>query len=85
MLSAQEVIARYFHELDYEESWDDQDAARHADYMDRAGNYMEQTYIAALRDEAWREGAMWAAVELGAVKSEIAHWLVPTDSPYATV
>jgi hypothetical protein len=84
-VSAQETVARYFHDMDYDATWEDVDDARRGDYMDRAANYIDQTYIRALRDEAWREGAMWAAVECGAVKAELAHWLAPTDSPYKPI
>ena len=40
----------------------------------------------ALRQDmarAWREGALWAAVECGAIPDENTPWLVPSDNPYS--
>jgi hypothetical protein len=34
--------------------------------------------------EVWDEGALWAAVECGAIPHEDAPWLVPGDNPYRT-
>ncbi|MET4703118.1 hypothetical protein [Frigoribacterium sp. UYMn621] len=32
--------------------------------------------------DAWDEGAMWAAVELGAVKSSSVQWIAADENPY---
>lgn len=35
------------------------------------------------REEAWKEGALWAAVECGAIDTEKEVWLAPGDNPYS--
>lgn len=38
--------------------------------------------IRAVRAEAWSEGVAWAAVECGAIKSEVGAFEAPGDNPY---
>jgi len=37
-----------------------------------------------LAEEVWAEGALWAAVECGAIRDETERWLAPGDNPYTT-
>ena len=32
--------------------------------------------------QAWEQGALWAAVECGAIDSEQSQWLAPGENPY---
>lgn len=38
--------------------------------------------VNAEKAEAWAEGALWAAVECGAIPHESVPWLAPGDNPY---
>jgi len=37
-----------------------------------------------VKAEVWAEGALWAAVELGAIREADVPWLVQNDNPYET-
>lgn len=39
--------------------------------------------LARVREAAWNEGALWAAVEVGAIGDEREGWLTPADNPYS--
>lgn len=39
-------------------------------------------WLQSVKAAAWQEGALWAAVECGAIKDERNAWLAPGDSPY---
>lgn len=41
-------------------------------------------WLAEIRADAWDEGALWAAVETGAIRDENTEWLTPEDNPYRT-
>lgn len=43
---------------------------------------MWDRFIASVRAQAWDEGALWAAVECGAIAHERQPWLAPGDNPY---
>jgi len=38
--------------------------------------------VRRIQAEAWREGALWAAVECAAIGNERQRWLAPGDNPY---
>lgn len=40
--------------------------------------------IRRIKAEAWEEGALWSAVECGAIKQETQGFLAPSDNPYRT-
>ena len=40
--------------------------------------------VHAAVSEAWEEGAIWAAMELGAITSPEQPFLVPSDNPYTS-
>ena len=37
-----------------------------------------------VKAEVWAEGALWAAVEFGAIREADVPWLVQNDNPYET-
>lgn len=39
-------------------------------------------WLVEVKAEAWREGALWAAVECRAIETEDEPWLAPSDNPY---
>lgn len=41
-----------------------------------------EAHDAEIRADAWDEGALWAAVETGAIRDEDAAFLAPGDNPY---
>jgi hypothetical protein len=43
---------------------------------------MARKTVREIRAEAWREGALWAAVECAAIPDERVGWLAPGDNPY---
>jgi hypothetical protein len=49
----------------------------------RSAGRAEQIRIA--REEAWEEGAIWAAIELGAINSPKEVFLVPDDNPHRKI
>lgn len=51
----------------------------HAWWITRA-----QAAINTIAGPVWAEGALWAAVECGAIRGETERWLAPGDNPYTT-
>jgi len=51
-----------------------------------AGEWLPATLaeLRRVKAEVWAEGALWAAVECGAIKSGDVAWLVQNDNPYET-
>lgn len=43
---------------------------------------LNESELQSAQAQAWREGALWAAVECGAIRSEDQPWLVTSDNPY---
>ncbi|QWY84624.1 hypothetical protein QEH34_gp42 [Microbacterium phage Footloose] len=41
-----------------------------------------QVAINTIAGPVWAEGALWAAVECGAIRDETERWLAPGDNPY---
>lgn len=41
-----------------------------------------ERWLASVKAEAWQEGALWAAVEIGTISHADAAWLTPGDNPY---
>ena len=39
-------------------------------------------WLTKMKAEAWEKGALWAAVECGAIRDEREFWLEPGDNPY---
>lgn len=39
-------------------------------------------WLAAEKAEAWDEGALWSAVECGAIPDERVQWLTASENPY---
>lgn len=62
------------------------DAPEFTDWREAMAGFRRwlEAHDAEIRADAWDEGALWAAVETGAIRGESDPFLVPDDNPYRT-